>query len=382
MWPIYWNDLPGGNYVLEGCVCEFENSNETTAYVSNHPIYTPNALYPGDYGTEVTDTYILKTAAFRDLVPNEQYVLLAMASIEVEDPLASDNLLFIDQAAAAEDGTLTFRYVQRTPCDISYVVACGASHKNLNDAEISFPEMVADGELQVVDPVVVYDGETLIEGRDYVIVGRVDFTEAGEYTCYIRGIHNYTGLVECSYTIGQRENPFTDVTSGSFYYEPVLWAVENGITSGTSADSFSPNDQCMRAHVVTFLWRAVGSPEPTLTVNPFVDVMPSDFYYKPVLWALENGITSGLDATHFGPTVYCNRAQVVTFLYRTKGSPELEAVKNPFTDVEAGSFYESAVLWAVENGITSGLSPTSFGPNAICNRAQIVTFLYRAFVND
>lgn len=197
MWPLYWNDLPGGNFVLEGCVCEFENTNETTACVSNHPNYTPNALYPGDYGTEVTDTYILKTAAFRDLVPNEQYVLLAMVSVEAEDPLASDNLLFIDQAEAAEDGTLTFRYVQRTPCDISYVVACGASHKNLNDAEISFPKMVADGELQVVDPVVVYDGVTLTEGRDYVIVGSVDFTEAGEYTCYIRGIHNYTGSVEC-----------------------------------------------------------------------------------------------------------------------------------------------------------------------------------------
>ena len=111
-------------------------------------------------------------------------------------------------------------------------------------------------------------------------------------------------------------------------------------------------------------------------------VKPTDFYYKPVLWAVENGITSGMDATHFGPTVYCNRAQVVTFLYRTMGSPEIESAENPFTDVAHGSFYEKPVLWAVVNGVTSGMSATSFGPSSICNRAQIVTFLYRAFVND
>ena len=174
---------------------------------------------------------------------------------------------------------------------------------------------------------------------------------------------------------------FVDVPEGSFYYEPVLWAVRNGITNGTTATTFGPNDQCMRAHVVTFLWRAMGSPEPTRTDNPFVDVKPADFYYKPVLWALENGITSGMDATHFGPTSYCNRAQVVTFLYRSMGNPEIEAGSNPFTDVEAGSFYESAVLWAVKNGITNGLSATSFGPNTICNRAQIVTFLWRALAD-
>ena len=181
-------------------------------------------------------------------------------------------------------------------------------------------------------------------------------------------------------TVARLKITFTDVVSGTFYYEPVMWAVENGITNGISATTFGPNDQCMRAHVVTFLWRAAGSPEPNQTDNPFVDVKPSDFYYEPVLWALENGITSGMDATHFGPTSYCNRAQVVTFLYRTMESPEIAATTNPFTDVQASSFYEKPVLWAVENGITNGLSATAFGPNTICNRAQIVTFLYRAFV--
>ena len=211
---------------------------------------------------------------------------------------------------------------------------------------------------------------------DWIVIQEPTTTENGveEHTC------TRCGHAE-QRSIAKLENPFSDVNPGSFFYEPVMWAIENGITNGTSATTFGPNDQCMRAHVVTFLWRAVGSPEPTRTDNPFVDVKPTDFYYKPVLWAVENGITSGMDATHFGPTAYCNRAQVVTFLYRTMGSPDVGAATNPFADVAAGSFYEKPVLWAVENGVTAGLSATSFGPNSICNRAQIVTFLYRAFVD-
>lgn len=341
----------------------------------------PNAVYPGDYGTEITDTYTMKTASFNNLVPGEQYALLAMVSIEVEDPLAADNLLFIDQAEASEDGTLTFHYVQRIPCDISYVVACGASNKNLKDAVITFPEMVADGELQVINPTVVYDGKTLTEGRDYVITGTVDYTEAGEYTCYIRGIRNYTGLVEYSYTVKEWEfvNPFTDVPEDSFFYDAVMWAIENDITNGTGPTTFAPGDLCLRAHVVTFLWRAAGCPEPQSADNPFVDVQKGSFYEKAVLWAVENGITTGTDATHFSPGTVCNRATVVTFLYRAFGSPEVEKADNPFTDVPAGQWFAAPVLWAVENSITNGTSATTFGPGTSCNRAQIVTFLYRAY---
>ena len=189
--------------------------------------------------------------------------------------------------------------------------------------------------------------------------------------------HDWNGL-ECRRCGETRKNPFTDVPEGSFYYDPVIWAVENGITNGTTATTFGPNDHCMRAHVVTFLWRAAGSPEPVQQVNPFSDVKKSDFYYKAVLWAVENNITNGMSPTTFGPFVYCNRAQVVTFLYRTQENPETSA-SNPFTDVQKGSFYEKPVLWAVENGITNGLTTTTFGPNATCNRAQIVTFLYRAY---
>ena len=172
-------------------------------------------------------------------------------------------------------------------------------------------------------------------------------------------------------------NPFADVAEGSFYYDAVLWAVENGITTGADATHFLPGAICQRASVVTFLWRANGCPEPENTVNPFVDVTEDAFFYKAVLWALEEGITNGVDATHFAPFGSCSRAQVVTFLWRAKGSPAAETA-NPFADVAEGQWYTYAVLWAVENGVTNGMSDTAFGVNTPCNRAQIVTFLYRA----
>ena len=169
---------------------------------------------------------------------------------------------------------------------------------------------------------------------------------------------------------------FTDVPEGSFYYDPVLWALKQGITTGATATTFNPNGQCQRAQVVTFLWRAAGSPEPASTVNPFTDVKETDFYYKAVLWAVEQKITNGLTATTFGPFALCNRAQVVTFLWRAMGSPASSAQVS-FTDVQPGQFYSTAVAWAVEKGITNGISATEFGVGGICNRAQVVTFLYR-----
>ena len=173
--------------------------------------------------------------------------------------------------------------------------------------------------------------------------------------------------------------PFTDVPEDSFYYDPVVWALEKGVTTGATDTTFNPGGQCLRAHVVTFLWRAAGCPEPAGNTNPFVDVKQSDFYYKAVLWAVENGITNGADATHFNPMGICNRAQVVTFLYRAMGKPAYTTQKNPFADVVVTDFYGPAVLWAVENGITNGMGDGTFGINNPCNRAQVVTFLYRTY---
>ena len=172
---------------------------------------------------------------------------------------------------------------------------------------------------------------------------------------------------------------FSDVVSDAFYSQPLDYCHAKGWVTGVTENTFAPGNACVRAQVVTFLWRAAGCPKPTIRNNPFVDVKETDFYYSAVLWALENGITTGTDATHFSPMAVCNRAQVVTFLWRTFGQPESSTQSHPFTDVQAGSWYEASVLWAVENGITAGLSATTFGPNAKCNRAQIVTFLYRAY---
>ncbi len=181
------------------------------------------------------------------------------------------------------------------------------------------------------------------------------------------------------YTEDTYPEPFTDVPGDKYYYEPVMWAYTNGITTGTTATTFAPNKDCTRGQIVTFLWRAAGKPEPTTTNNPFTDVEADDFYYKAVLWAVEEGITTGATATTFNPKGDCNRAQVVTFMYRAAGSPAITGTDNPFEDVPSDKYYHDAVLWAVENGITTGASATKFAPNNTCTRGQIVTFLYRGY---
>ena len=192
--------------------------------------------------------------------------------------------------------------------------------------------------------------------------------------------HAWDGT-ECTLCGDTRLTPFNDVVEESFYEEPVAWAVENGITNGVSADEFGSLINCNRAQVVTFLWRAAGCPEPTSTENPFLDVEAGSFYEKPVLWAVENGITNGTDATHFDPTGNCNRASVVTFLWRAAGQPEPTGTDLPFSDVPDGSWYAAPVLWALENGITNGISAAEFGSTGICIRAQVVTFLFRSITN-
>lgn len=175
------------------------------------------------------------------------------------------------------------------------------------------------------------------------------------------------------------ENPFVDVKPKDWYYDAVLWAVSHGITGGVDATHFGPKKNCTREQVVTFLYAANGSPAPESTDNPFVDVKKKHYFYRAVLWAVENGITGGVDATHFGVGVECSRAQVVMFLWAAEGKPEPQTTNNPFTDVKKKDYFYKAVLWAVENGITGGSTPTTFSPKAICNRAQVVTFLYAAY---
>ena len=171
---------------------------------------------------------------------------------------------------------------------------------------------------------------------------------------------------------------FVDVAAGSYYEDAVDWAVENGITKGTDDTHFSPDGICTRAQAVTFLWRTAGSPKPETRTMPFTDVPVGSYYYDAVLWAVENGITMGTSDTTFSPNMTCSRAQIVAFLWRSEKSPAA-GTANPFADVKSTAYYADAVLWAVKENITKGTTNTTFSPNAGCTRAQIVTFLYRAY---
>ena len=169
---------------------------------------------------------------------------------------------------------------------------------------------------------------------------------------------------------------FNDVKPGDYFYDAVNWAVEKGITTGTSATTFSPNASCTRAQIVTFLWRASGSPEPKTASNPFTDVAANAYYCKAVLWAVENGITTGTSATTFSPDALCTRAQGVTFLWRANGSKAASAAAS-FTDVASDAYYAPAVAWAAEQNVTGGVGNGLFSPNTTCTRAQNVSMLYR-----
>lgn len=211
------------------------------------------------------------------------------------------------------------------------------------------------------------------------------WAEAGK-TVYIPftvyGTKNEEASGTMAITIAQTMN-FIDVKASDFFYEPVKWAVNNKITNGTSSTTFSPYKNCNRAEIVTFLWRAAGSPEPTVTRNPFTDVnsVRDASYYKAILWASQKGITAGTNATTFSPYQECTRSQIVTFLYRYAGKPSGNYT-NPFKDVSSvnEASYYNAILWAVGKGITQGTSTTTFSPYASCTRGEAVTFLYR-YVN-
>ena len=217
----------------------------------------------------------------------------------------------------------------------------------------------------VLDDLTVTDSK----GNDIKLTGK----GGGKYTFTMP---SSKVTVEASFAPVKSENPFTDVPSGAYYEDAVIWAVKNEITGGTSATTFDPNGFCTRAQAVTFLWRAAGSPAPKSTAMPFTDVPAGSYYYDAVLWAIENGVTKGTSDTTFSPNANCSRGQIVTFLWRSQMSPDAAAA-NPFTDVVADAYYTSAVLWAVERNITGGTSATTFSPSANCTRAQIVTFIYR-----
>lgn len=169
---------------------------------------------------------------------------------------------------------------------------------------------------------------------------------------------------------------FADVAQNAYYAKAVTWAVDKEITSGLTSTMFGPNQDCTRGQIVTMLWRAMGSPEPSENKTSFKDIKSSEYFYKPILWAVETGITSGTTTTTFSPNAACTRAQAMTFLWTAEGKPTtLNTIQ--FKDVGSGSYYYQAVRWAAKNKITSGTTAATFSPNAKCTRAQIVAFLYQ-----
>ena len=240
-------------------------------------------------------------------------------------------------------------------------------------------------------------GETLVEQEVISATGHSfgDWTVTTAPTCTGKGVeerscacgetetrevealgHDFVNG-ECSRCDETLTSSFEDVEAGDYFFDPVEWALEEGITTGATASTFDPEGSCLRASVVTFLWRAAGSPEPTSKENPFTDVHETDFFYNAVLWAVEKGITKGMTEDTFGPYLECNRAQVVTFLWRYLGQPKADSA-NSFTDVVAGAWYEAPINWAVSTGVTNGMTEDTFGPTVVCSRADVVTFLYRA----
>ena len=197
----------------------------------------------------------------------------------------------------------------------------------------------------------------------------------GQLTATGIGYATVTGIWGLRVETVQVQVGFSDVEKDQYYYEPVYWALENGITGGMNATDFKPDSTCTRGQIMTFLWRINGSPEPNPGNNPFTDVTPDRFFYKPILWAYQSGMTAGTTATTFSPEAYCSRGQVVQFIWGCQKNKETRTVG--FTDVKNSAYYYHAVKWAYHNGITAGTTKTTFGPNEACTRGQIVTFLYK-----
>ncbi len=295
-------------------------------------------------------------------------------------------------SAAMSDKTYTAVYEKDLP-DGFYLIRPDWVPEHVEAAERFTPNPNVEGEYLL--NVTLTEGELItvarVEGRkitalypeDFLPGYTVDADHAGSVTVCFRETFredwaDFGGYVFISENIAPPVIHFGDVPDGVWYADAVAWALENGVTVGTSESTFSPNNTCTRAQIVTFLWRAAGCPEPTLTESPFTDVAAGSYYYKSVLWAVENGITTGSSATSFSPRRSCTRAEIVTFLWRAAGSPMAEAQSCLFRDVAQGVWYREAVLWAVENNVTTGTSANTFSPYRPCTRAQAVTFLWRA----
>ena len=331
-----------------------------------------NATAPIELGTSfvapASDTYTIagKDNSLNDITGFQGKILVKNVD---ETAKNSFRLLKVGAKNGTSDGVLTYQEAEKT------LVVGGCENGHTFEPWVTVVEATktTDGEQQRICSVCGYK-----ETRIIPATGNNGGGNSGG------GGGSSSPAVKPADTTPEPELPvlrFTDVSNSAYYYNAVAWAVDSGITSGTSANTFSPDNACSRAQVITFLWRMAGSPVVTSTVSAFDDVSADSYYWNAVQWATANGITAGIGSGLFGSNSTCTRGQMAALLYRYAGSPAIDG-ELPFADVSADSYYAKAVIWAVENGITNGVSETAFAPDNICTRAQIVTFLYRAFANQ
>ena len=387
------NGLTYGTYrvkLMHTGICQFAETVRLDGFRVFNPLgnlssiaYAEDEKNPGY--VEVRDAVLSAQNVSKDTIDNEQHYITELMSQVFASTDKLDGALLLgsgayDAADLLNNGPKNELFLRKGE-SVSFDLGSAKAQiglKALNDT-VSYTINGKAGSITTSADMFYgeYTGKvTIVNTSDNILsVTKLKMLGSGSLQAVSEGLVKHA--LQCMGIIEKPVCPFADVAEESYYYDAVMWAVQEGITSGADATHFLPDVLCQRAQVVTFLWRAAGSPEPENTVNPFVDVTEDSFFYKAVLWAVEKGITSGVDQNHFAPFAACSRAQVVTFLWRAEGCPEANAA-NPFTDVVEGSYYEPAVQWAVENDITSGMSANIFGVDITCNRAQIVTFLYRA----
>ena len=302
-----------------------------------------------------------------------------------------------DVTVSFDDKALTAVAEQSSGADLSLSVNVGsANNSNLTDAQKN--AITGARELSVIEVSLSSNGEKIsnFNGGSVTIDVPFQWSMKGLLRAYYIDENGNKSAIDVTYKNGVATLvlnhfstyvveavdalSFTDVSVKEYYFDAIAWAVKNAITEGVNDTIFAPGASCTRAQMVTFLWRANGSPEPTVTELPFTDVAVDAYYAKAVLWAVENGITTGTSDTTFDPDGVVTRAEAVTFLWRAAGNPAADG--KLFADVESTKYYAEAVRWAVANGVTKGVSDTSFAPGSACTRAQIVTFLYRDCMNE
>ena len=298
-----------------------------------------------------------------------EVILSAQAIAGLTDgvPASSKVKIYLTSLISAQDETIS-DLMDKGAAVFDVTVEVGGKSIHSFDGSLTLTFTVPNLS-RITDPHVLH---ILTDGtKEYYAPDRISGN-----TITVKGIRNLStfAVTPGSEVPKESANPFVDVTESDYYYDAVLWAVENGVTTGTGDDVFSPDTAVTRAQMVTFLWRAHGSPKTTGS-NAFTDVSSSDYYYDAVLWAVENGVTNGSSATTFSPDAAVTRAQAVTFQWRAAGSPVVS--DSSFGDVAADAYYTDAVTWAVANGITNGTDSNTFSPDAVVSRAQAVTFLYR-----